>query len=132
MSQKKTEALKKVKKLNQIIRKHHPHIEDNDWAYLSMYLDQWFELTKVTISLTDEKGEPKKITEQQKKLKNLLDKCATNPLTFSGNTQELKQIEQHLNTREVIKGEDHIKIRDYLCDMEKTSGCVKLSALLGR
>ena len=126
MSQNKTEVLKKVKKLNQIIRKHHPHIEDNDWAYLSMYLDQWFELTKVTISLIDEKEEPKKITKQQKKLKHLLDKCATDIKMFTGNTEEMEQIEQHLNTKEVLKREDLTKIWDYLCDMEKTSGCVKL------
>jgi len=38
----------------------------------------------------------------------------------------MKQIEQHLNTKEVLKREDLTKIWDYLRDMEKTSGCVKL------
>jgi hypothetical protein len=137
MSQNKTEALKKVKKLNQIIRRHHPHIEDNDWAYLSMYLDQWFETTKVTTPLSAGEEKPKKLTEKQKKVKNLIDKNATETKTFTGNTEEMKQIGQHLDTGKVFevgKEETLLNMRDYLCHMEKSSGCVKLSSqfLIGK
>ena len=91
-----------------------------------MYLEEWFELTKVTIPLSERKEEPKKLTQQQKKLKNLIDKNAKSSKTFTGNTEEMKQIEQQLNTTEVLKSENLLRIWDYLCDMEKNSGCVKL------
>ncbi len=91
-----------------------------------MYLDQWFELTKVTIPLIESEEKQKKLTEKQKKVKNLIDKNATETKTFTGNTEEMKQIENLLNTREVLKKDFLTKTWNYLCDMEKASGCVKL------
>ncbi len=109
--------------MNEITKKYRSQVKDNNWESLDLYLGYRLEQIPITL-LEDEK--PKKLTEQQKKLKDLLDKNATNPKTFSGNAQELKQIEQYLNTKEVLKGEDHIEIWDSLYDMAKASGGPKL------
>ena len=135
MSQNNAKTLKKLQILTKFMKKHPSKVKSTTMDCLDKLLDQILSKFKAQHPNIDELQKPKKVSEQQVKLMHLIDENATVSSTFTGTTTEMRKIEQLFNSGDIEAfREEGTKIRDYLSENEKASGCFKLysQVLIGK